>query len=603
VNPRLLSRLAYCLFVVCSCAAFGEVRLPKLLSDHAVLQRKAPIHIWGWAAPGEHIVVTLHGRKQTASTDELGEWSLYLMPEDAGGPYQMTVEGTNTLTLSDVLIGDVWLASGQSNMEMPLKGFPGSAVVKDGAIEIAHADAPQIRLLRIAHKSTDYPLRDIDASWTTCTPQTAAEFSAVAYFFGREVQKHERVPIGLVDATWGGSPAEAWISLDGLSADSSLMPVFKARAQMVDMQSESAAIIEKERREDAAARSANQPVPKHHWHPDPDSWRPSGLFNGMIAPEAKLSIKGVIWYQGEANTDAARAPMYRKVFSALIADWRAKWQQGNFPFLFVQLSSFGADPAEDWGMVRDAQRRTLDVANNAMAVTLDVGDTENVHSADKQTVGKRLALAARAVAYGEAIEYSGPLFRQVTPEGASLRVWFDHTADGLTANGGALQRFEIAGEDHRFVSAAANDSQERHLDLVINLSYAGRQPSLPLRLIFLGPGMHGSLKNDLAPLYLYRDVFRIDLCTANQSLLDLLFQFCRCYMRLDRDQIADPFYAPQPSNDSLGLLALILPFDLALQCDPALRNGDLNLVSGHAHIPLQRIDSGLCDVGVSAFGG
>jgi sialate O-acetylesterase len=455
VNPRLRSCLVYCLFVVCASAAFCEVRLPKLLSDHAVLQRKAPIHIWGWAAPGERIVVALHGQKQTASTDELGKWSVYLMPEDAGGPYQMTIQGTNTLTLSDLLIGDVWVASGQSNMEMPLNGFPGSAVVKDAEAEIAHADAPQLRLLRIAHRTSDYPLRDVDASWTTCTPQTAAEFSAVAYFFAREVQKHEHVPIGLIDATWGGTPAEAWTSLDGLSADASLMPVFKARAQIVDMQAESAAIIEKEKREDAAARSANQPAPKHHWHPDPESWRPSGLFNGMISPEVALSIKGVIWYQGEANTDAARAPMYHKVFSTLIADWRAKWQQGNFPFLFVQLSSFNADPDENWGMVRDAQRRTLDVANTAMAVSLDVGDPENVHPADKQTVGKRLALAARAIAYGEAIEYSGPLFRQVTPDGTSLRVWFDHTADGLTTTGDALQGFEIAGDDHRFVAAAA----------------------------------------------------------------------------------------------------------------------------------------------------
>ena len=455
MNPRFRSCLVYCLFLVCTCAAFGEVRLPKLLSDHAVLQRKAPIHIWGWAAPGEQIVVTLHAQKQTASTDELGKWSVYLMPEDAGGPYQMTIAGTNTVTLSDVLIGDVWVASGQSNMEMPLNGFPGSAVVKNAAAEIAHADAPQLRLLRIAHRSSEYPLRDVDAPWTTCTPQTAAEFSAVAYFFGREVQKHEHVPIGLIDATWGGTPAEAWTSLDALSADSSLMPVFKARAEIVDMQAESAAILEKEKREDAAARSANQPPPKHHWHPDPESWRPSGLFNGMISPEVDLSIKGVIWYQGEANTDAARAPMYNKVFSTLIADWRAKWQQGNFPFLFVQLSSFNADPDENWGMLRDAQRRTLDVANTAMAVSLDVGDPDNVHPADKQTVGKRLALAARAIAYGDAIEYSGPLFRQVTPEGASLRVWFDHAADGLMATSGALQGFEIAGEDHRFVPAVA----------------------------------------------------------------------------------------------------------------------------------------------------
>jgi sialate O-acetylesterase len=436
-------------------AGWSEVSLPKIFSDHVVLQREMPIHVWGYAAAGEQVTVALHAQKQTATTDALGQWSVFLMPEHAGGPYQLTIQGVNTITLSDVLIGDVWFASGQSNMEIPLIGFPNSAVIKDGPQEIAHANQPEIRLLHVGRKSSEYPLRDQDASWTACTPETASTFSAVAYFFGRELVEREHVPIGLIDSTWGGTPAEAWISLDGLASDSSLMPVFRMRAQRMENQAAVSALIDEDKREDAAAKQANLPAPKHPFRPDPASWAPAGLFNGMIAPETGFAIKGVIWYQGESNAAPGFASMYSKVFPTLISNWREKWGEGDFPFLFVQISSFGAGPTDSWGIVRDAQRRTLDLVKTGMAVTLDVGEPNNVHPADKQTVGHRLALAARALAYGEAVEYSGPLFRQVTSEGTSLRIWFNHTGDGLSAKGGPLTGFEVAGKDHQFVAADA----------------------------------------------------------------------------------------------------------------------------------------------------
>ncbi|MCU1292621.1 MAG: Sialic acid-specific 9-O-acetylesterase, partial [Bryobacterales bacterium] len=239
------------------------------------------------------------------------------------------------------------------------------------------------------------------------------------------------------------------------SADSSLMPVFATWAEMANQQADTSAMRAAEKAEDEAARQANNPKPKHQWHPDPASWDPSWLYNGMVAPAVNLGIKGVIWYQGETNSALSRAPLYEKVFSTLIADWRKHWGEGNFPFLFAQISSFTSTPMEDWPLVREAQRRSLSVANTAMAVTIDVGDPENVHPPDKQTVGARLALAARAVAYGENIEYSGPLFRQTSIEDKSVRVWFDHVDGGLTSKGGALQGFEIAGSDHRFVTATA----------------------------------------------------------------------------------------------------------------------------------------------------
>jgi sialate O-acetylesterase len=431
-----------------------EATLPGILSSHMVLQRDRPIHVWGWADPGEKVSVALHGVSRECVANGLGVWSVFLPPEDAGGPYQLTATAGNRIVLDDVLIGDVWFASGQSNMEMPLKGFAG-APLKDSAEEIEHAGHAQIRLLHIPNKTSDFPLRNSGASWTVCSPETAATFSAVAYFFGRELNAREHVPIGLIDATWGGTVAEAWMSLEAISADAGLMPVFASRARMMQTQGETAEILAKEKREDLAARQAGQAPPKHAWRPDPASWAPGALFNGMVAPAIGYAIKGAIWYQGESNSGPGFAPMYAKVFPALIADWRAQWHEGNFPFLFVQIANFESGGGEGWAIVREAQRRSLSVANTAMAVTIDIGDPHNVHPADKQTVGARLALAARALAYGEKVAYSGPLFRQATREGEGMRVWFDHAAEGLVARGGELQGFEIAGEDGRFVRATA----------------------------------------------------------------------------------------------------------------------------------------------------
>jgi len=449
------SRLLLVCFVFASlCVARGEVRLPHMLSDHAVLQRQMPVHIWGWAETGEKVTVSFHGQTQTSVADDLGRWSVFLRPEQAGGPYVLTVQGSNTIRLEDILVGDVWFASGQSNMEFPLNGFPGNAVLKNGPQEIAAATQPQIRLLRFARKASEYELRDQDASWTLCTPETAAEFSAVAYFFARDLVKQEHVPIGLIDSTWGGTPVAAWLSLDGLSRDARLMPQFAERVAMVENQSDVAAILDAEKRDDAKARAAGQALSKHPWHPNPGSWGPTELFNGMVAPAIDFTIKGIIWYQGETDSSAGRAPLYERTFPAMITDWRTRWGEGNFPFLFVQLSSFTSTPAETWGVVREAQRRTLKLANTGMAVALDVGQADNVHPPDKQTVGARLALAARAVAYGEAVEFSGPLFLEAAAEGSNLRVYFTH-GQGLVARGGALEGFEVAGEDRRFRAATA----------------------------------------------------------------------------------------------------------------------------------------------------
>ena len=456
---RISPRLGWCAaaLLILAGAARGDVALPHLLSDHAVLQREGPIHIWGNADPGETVTVHFHDQTRTAKADDLGKWSLWLMPEKAGGPYTLTATGSGGgtgVTLSDILVGDVWLASGQSNMEMPLSGFPNSAELKNGADEIAHATLPNVRLLRVGRVPSPYPMNDVSATWTECNPQTAADFSAVAYFFGREISAKEKVPVGLIDTTWGGTPVEAWISMMGISSDASLMPLFRSWALFAQNVADGPAILAKEKRERDAAEAAHQPPPDQPWHPNPASWAPAALYNGMIAPETLYTIKGAIWYQGETNSDPERAPLYVKAFPALIADWRRDWAQGNFPFLYVQISNFSS-PKEDWGTIRDAQRRTLSVENTAMAVTLDIGTKDNVHPPDKQTVAARLALAARATVYGErGLEYSGPLFREATVEGSAMRVWFDHVESGLTSQG-VPAGFEIAGEDGKFVPATA----------------------------------------------------------------------------------------------------------------------------------------------------
>jgi sialate O-acetylesterase len=232
------------------------------------------------------------------------------------------------------------------------------------------------------------------------------------------------------------------------------MPVFAEWASFSNEQAETARLIEAEKAEDEAARKGNLPLPKHPWRPDPVSWEPAALFNALVAPALNFHIKGVIWYQGESNASEERAALYEKVFPALIADWRAHWHEGDFPFLFVQIANFKAGSPVAWPMVREAQRRTLAVANTAMAVTIDIGDPDNVHPADKQDVGARLALAARKLAYGEDVEFSGPAYREVAPEGNNLRVWFDH-AGGLMAKGDALKGFEVAGKDRHFEQANA----------------------------------------------------------------------------------------------------------------------------------------------------
>ena len=430
----------------------GEVTLPVLLSDGVVLQRGLPMHIWGKASPGEAVQVSFNRQSKRTVADFTGRWHIYLAPEAAGGPYEISVKGQNEIVLHDVLVGDVWIASGQSNMEYPMEGWGGTA--KDEAEEIPKANLPMVHLLHVPHAVADHPLDDLPATkWMACTPESVREFSAVGYFFAKEIAAREKIPVGVIETSWGGTVAEAWTSLDGLSSNASLMPVFAHRAHMMDELIETELIAPHEKELKEQARAKGLPEPLFAWHPDPRSWEPAALYNAMLAPLTPAAIRGVIWYQGESNTPLERAPLYETLFETMMHDWRTHWGIGEFPFLYVQIANFKSSALENWARVRDAQRKALSVGNTAMVVTIDIGNPDDVHPTDKRDVGLRLALGARALSYGERVEYSGPLVREVTREDRGLRLWFEH-AEGLKP-GARLCGFEIAGEDGKFATATA----------------------------------------------------------------------------------------------------------------------------------------------------
>ncbi len=429
--------------------AIAEVALPRVLASHMVIQRDLPVHVWGMAAAMESVTVRFRGNSRTTEADALGRWSAFLPPGEAGGPFVLTVEGTNTLTLDDVLVGDVWVASGQSNMEFEMRK------ASTAAEDLPKAANPRIRLLIVNKTTSEYPQPDFEGTnWVASAPETAKDFSAVAWYFAREIEQREHVPVGVIDSTWGGTPAEAWTSLAALGADPGLAPVLTARTHMTDRE-RTAVLEEKEQaRLMEEARGQGKPVPQFPWHPQLQSWAPAALYNGMIAPLTPLPIRGAIWYQGESNSALERYPTYERLFRTMIEDWRKAWQVGDFPFLFVQLANYKSGPREKYFQIREAQRHSLELRNTGMAVTIDIGNPNDVHPTDKRTVGQRLAAAAKAITYGEHVEFSGPLFRQVTTEGAKLRVWFDH-AEGLNVRGDGLTAFELAGADGEFHPAEA----------------------------------------------------------------------------------------------------------------------------------------------------
>lgn len=609
--------------------ATAELSLPLLFGDSMVLQRGKPISVWGEAAPGEAVSVSLNGASAEATADERGAWSTALPAMDAGGPYELTVSGADAhITIADVLIGDVWVCSGQSNMAFMMQDVVKAA--PDRAEEIASADYPNLRLFTVSKTTAIEPLEELAdvTPWARCTPESAATFSAVGYHFGRRLMEHGDTPIGLITSAWGGTLAEPWVSKEGLAAlpwfadrlaeaeanlprveelEAAFVPVAEAweaeldamdagvrdgqpvwsdpdlptadwepvdlpfsvnrlgganrtrlggrtwfrrdidlpaswsgrdlvlslslvretgciwfngvevhrfnllhrmwdgqaatipgelvkegrntivvrvtdAADMGGVYGEPEAIRLTAKDGDATPRIVNvagtwlmkrglpveeltpRPAPPNYWPNNPNM--PTVLYNAMIHPLSRTPITGVIWYQGESN--AAAAYEYRRLFPALIRDWRRVWGLGDFPFLFVQLANFGAwqpvatEPRDaTWAELREAQLMTLSEPNTAMVVAIDVGDPNEIHPVNKKAVGERLGLAARAIAYGEPIPYSGPIYDAMEVRDGKAYIAFTHAENGLRVEGEQLTGFAIAGADRTFVAAQARIEGDR----------------------------------------------------------------------------------------------------------------------------------------------
>ncbi len=594
-------------FVILSVQASicADIRLPAIINDHMVLQQNQPVNMWGWADPGETVTVSFSGhlsKSAAAVTASDGKWKMKLTVPEAGGPYTLVFEGNNRIEINDVMVGEVWVCSGQSNMEFGIKG------VNNAEEEIKSAEKySMIRQFRPPRHAAAEPQEDCKGQWLICDSENVQHYSAVAFFFARELTDELNVPIGLIHSSWGGTPAQAWTrkevidqfpyyveqkkkieqskinpdrfetelekkieqwntqaasmdtgmeenwydpklndsnwktmsipvrwekvigqfdgivwfrkkidipeSLSGKDLYLHLGPVDDMDITWVNGERVGSMQVygnwKKYRRYQVPAsilkekdnvivvrvldvsggggmhgnaklmkltdRFQSESVPlAGDWlyrkscstrhlprYPRPfkiqDQHVPSALYNGMIAPVIPYTIRGAIWYQGESN--ASKAHQYRKLFPAMIENWRVDWGQGNFPFYFVQLANFTKvlpEPADsDWAELREAQLMTLGLENTGMAVTIDIGDANDIHPRNKQDVGKRLSLWALAKDYGRDIVYSGPLYKMMEIDGSNVIIHFDHAGSGLTAKGGSLKGFAIAGPDRKFVWADA----------------------------------------------------------------------------------------------------------------------------------------------------
>jgi sialate O-acetylesterase len=476
----------------------AEVQMPAIFGDHMVLQEEKKLPIWGTAAPGEVVTVTLGAASAGATADARGDWRVDFppLPPDEK-PLTLSVKGGNALTFTDVLAGEVWLFSGQSNMAMPVAG------TVDAAKDIPAANDPGLRLFLVAQKTSLDPLTNVQGEWKLCTPAAAAGFSAIGYYFGRELRHHLNRPVGLIGSYWGATPAEAWTSLPALQAKPALKSYVEAFEKTKANYSAALAAYPTRLRQyqdellawrqspagialDAKIKAwtAVMAKPQHRGGPDtprptpppgapvpplpPDggSREPASLFNAMIAPLIPYAVRGAIWYQGEGN--AARGYEYRTLFPALITDWRERWGEGDFPFLYVQLAGYNAGPIQSWPYLREAQALTLSLPNTGMATAVDIGNPGYIHPQDKKDVSHRLMLLAQDIAYGGHVPDAGPLYRAMTVKDGAIEVAFTHAESGLkigqapwVASGvkplpaDRLVGFTVAGADHRWFVANA----------------------------------------------------------------------------------------------------------------------------------------------------
>jgi sialate O-acetylesterase len=441
----MLLRRAITLFAIAlslAAPARADVRLPAIISDHMLLQRDAPVRIFGFADPGESVTVAFRGQRVETKADAIGRWEAWLQPLTPAAPGDMTIAGLNTIVVSDVLVGDVWIGSGQSNMQWAVRQ------ADNADAEIAAATFPQIRLFYVPRKTSAVPVEDVDAKWVVCAPETIAEFSAVLYYFGRQMHQDLKVPMGLIHSSWGGTPIASWISGGSLAGNARLAPflVFWAntiRNYPANLARQELALKKWEAGGSQGARPA-APMGPGHAH------EPATLYNAMMAPLVKYTIKGALWYQGETEAGRAQGNIYGEAMMTLVQDWRRAFAQGDFPFYWVQLANYGnAAKNGHWMRVQEGQVKATALRNTGVAVINDIGNPANIHPTNKQEVGRRLARMAQGREWT-------PLYRQYTREGSAFRIWFDHAGAALkTRDGGPVTGFQIAGADGVYVPAAA----------------------------------------------------------------------------------------------------------------------------------------------------
>lgn len=451
------------LFVVGLAAGWAGVSVPSIFGDHMVLQRGQANKVWGWADAGEKVTVRVAGQTHRTTADEEGSWSVMLEPLEAGGPHEMRIKGKNTLRFEDVLVGEVWVCSGQSNMAWPVQRS------NYAALEIVSANFPRIRLISVPQVGTQEPQRDFEGQWERCSPETVKDFSAVGFMFGKKLHHTLGVPVGLIDNAWGGSAAEAWIRRDYMEAEEQYQPLLERWDELAatyDVEAERADYERRLKEWEEGGREGRRP----RWrNPLTGNHRPANIYNGVLHPTVGYGIKGVIWYQGESN--AGRAYQYRDLFPLMIESWRDEWGIGDFPFYYVQLADFMAeerDPGDSaWAELREAQTMTMDRLDNVgQAVIIDLGEGRDIHPRNKQEVGMRLASWALAEDYGYDIPHRSPEFDDMTVRGSKVSVDFEHVGEGLYAfDTEEVVGFAVAGEDREWHWAQARIVDENTVEV------------------------------------------------------------------------------------------------------------------------------------------
>ena len=464
-TAHALAVTACLVFTTTAAPARADVSLNNMFGDHMVLQQGIKNKVWGKADPGEAVTVTLASQTHTTTAGADGSWHVFLDPvQEYGGPHTLTVKGKNTVTFNDVLIGEVWVCAGQSNMQWSVNA------ANDADLEKAAAKFPNIRLISVPQVGTQDPQWNFNGKWTACSPDTVGGFSAVGYFFGRQLHQTLGVPVGLINNAWGGSAAEAWVKRDKIVANEKLKPIHDRWVKMEEGLETAKADFEKKMAEwkvaAEKAKAEGKPAPQQPGNPEgpmKGNSRPGNIHSGVLTPSIGYGIRGAIWYQGESN--AGRAYQYRELFPFMIKSWREEWGLGDFPFYWVQLADFKGEktePAEsDWAELREAQTMTMKaLPNTGEAVIIDIGEGKDIHPKNKQDVAKRLARWALAETYKQSgIVARSPLYKSMEKQGSKIVLSFDNVA----SNAGGWRPFDvaeplgftIAGADKKFVPAKA----------------------------------------------------------------------------------------------------------------------------------------------------